>query len=122
MIILAVDDERSALNILVRAISEAVPDARVLRFERADELLLTLETRAFVPDVAFLDVEMPDMDGLTLAKRLKELCPGVGVVFVSGFSSHALDAIAVRPSAYMMKPATVDKVLAQLHNLKDRPR
>ena len=62
MNILAIDDERSALNILVRAISEAAPDANIMRFERTDVLLSTLQAGDFVPDVAFLDIEMPNMN------------------------------------------------------------
>ncbi|MDO5111625.1 MAG: response regulator [Clostridia bacterium] len=121
MNILAIDDERSALNILVRAISEAAPDANIMRFERTDVLLSTLQAGDFVPDVAFLDIEMPNMNGLELAKHVKDLCPNVNIIFVTGFSRYALDAIAIRPSGYMMKPATVTKVLAELHHLRNLP-
>ena len=118
MNILAVDDERAALNILVRAITEAAPGAKIMRFERTDELFPVLESGEFVPDVAFLDIEMPNMTGLEVAQRVKEYCPDVSIIFVTGFSQYALDAIAVRPSGYMMKPATVNKVLAELRNLR----
>lgn len=121
MKIIAIDDERPALNILVRAISEAAPDAEIMRFERTDALLTALRERTILPDVAFLDIEMPNMNGLELAKLVKDLCPDVNIIFVTGFSRYALDAIAVRPSGYMMKPATVNKVLAELHNLRNIP-
>lgn len=121
MRIIAIDDEKPALNILVRAISEAAPDAQVMRFSRTDELLSALWDQTIVPDVAFLDIEMPNMNGLELAKRVKDLCPNVNIIFVTGFSRYALDAIAVRPSGYMMKPATVNKVLAELQNLRNLP-
>ena len=55
-------------------------------------------------DVALLDIDMPGMNGLELAARIKELEPATAVVFVTGFSEYARDAFAVRASGYLMKP------------------
>lgn len=66
------------------------------------------------PDAAFLDINMGQMDGLVLAKRLRELCPGCAVVFVTGYSEYAVDAFALRADGYLLKPATEEDVRSEL--------
>ena len=46
-------------------------------------------------DVAFLDIEMPGMSGLSLAKRLKDAQPDMHIVFVTSYEHYALDAFAL---------------------------
>lgn len=121
MRILTVDDEHPALNILNRAIQEALPDAEIRSFSRAREAVNEVRENGFHPDVAFLDISMPGLSGLELAAALKMLCPGVNIVFVTGFSRYALNAMALRPSGYVMKPATKEKILAELQNLRNPP-
>jgi two-component SAPR family response regulator len=120
--ILAVDNERPALEILKCSILEAVPDARVHSFTHASEAVSELRENGFRPDVAFLDIEMPGMTGLELAKVVKITYPATNIVFVTGFSKYAIDALAQRPSGYVMKPATKEKVLEELKNLRNPPQ
>lgn len=121
MNILAVDDELPALNILNRAIHEAVPEAELRSFQLAQDAITEVREKGFRPDVAFLDIEMPDITGLELAKVLKISYTAVNIVFVTGFSQYALDAMEQRPSGYVMKPATKDKILDELKNLRNPP-
>lgn len=122
MIIYAADDEITALHILTRAIGEAVPDAEVFSFQTASDLLSSLESASEKPDIAFLDIEMPGMTGIELAKRIMQSVPDVNIVFVTGFSQYALDAISVRPSGYVMKPVDKERILTEIHNLRHPPR
>lgn len=121
MKLLAADNEQPALNILARAIREAVPDAELRCFTMASEVVRELSEKGYCPDAAFVDIEMPGMTGLELAKLLKQICPGVNIVFVTGYSIYAAEAIAQRPSGYVMKPATREKVLEELKNLRNPP-
>ena len=121
MRILTADDEHPALNILNRAILEALPDAEIRSFSRASEAVNEVRENGFHPDVAFLDISMPGLSGLELAAVLKICCPSVNLVFVTGFSQYALDAMALRPSGYVMKPATKEKILVELQNLRNPP-
>lgn len=122
MKILAVDDERPALRNLDSAVLEAVPDAELRSFTQAVEAVEEIRENGFRPDVAFLDIELPVMTGLELAKVIKVICPAVNIVFVTGFSQYALDALAQRPSGYVMKPATREKIEAELQNLRNPPQ
>jgi len=116
MIILAVDDERRALNTLIQAVQSAEPDATVKGFSSVDESLEFARTNRV--DVAFLDIQMPEMNGLLFAMSLKEIDPTTNIVFVTSYSQYALDAMELHPSGYVMKPATKEKVELELKNLR----
>lgn len=84
MTILAVDDESAALSILDRAILETLPDAKLQSFSLASEALCEVEVHGARPDVAFLDIKMPGVGGLEMAKRIKEASPRTNIVFCDG--------------------------------------
>lgn len=122
MIIYAVDDEPLQLRLLTRSITEAVPDAELYSFTCANDLLTAADSGYRLPDVAFLDIELPDIGGLELAYYIKNRAPHANIVFVTGFSQYAQEAFSLRPSGYVMKPATAEKIKAELDNLRDPPR
>ena len=112
MHILATDDEQSALNVLVGAIEEAVPMATVHGFRNPLEALEFMkETKC---EVAFLDIQMREMSGIVLARKLKEIYPKVNIVFVTGYSQYANEAFAMHASGYVYKPATADKIIVEM--------
>jgi DNA-binding LytR/AlgR family response regulator len=72
------------------------------------------------PDVVFLDIEMPGMNGLDFARQLREQ-PGVNtaVVFVTGYSEHAVDAFSHQATDYLLKPVSNERLLQcllRIHN------
>ncbi len=83
MHIIATDDEQSALNVLMGAISEAVPLATVHGFRNPLEALeLMKETKC---EIAFLDIQMREMSGIVLARKLKEIYPKVSNTYEAFF-------------------------------------
>ena len=117
MHIIATDDEQSALNVLMGAISEAVPLATVHGFRNPLEALeLMKETKC---EIAFLDIQMREMSGIVLARKLKEIYPKVNIVFVTGYSQYANEAFALHASGYVYKPVTPDKILIEMENLRN---
>lgn len=121
MKILAVDDERTALNILVRAIRAALPGVEPQAFVSVSEALAALADDDNLPDVAFLDIEMSGMTGLELARILKTRAPKANIIFVTGFSRYALEAMLMRPSGYLLKPVDKEQILTELNNLRHPP-
>lgn len=118
MTVLTMDDEKAALNILNRAIQEAVPDAEIHTYSDAEGAVRDIRENALRPDVAFLDIRMPGMTGLEMAKFIKEESPRTNIIFVTAFSDYALEAMAMHTSGYLMKPATATKVLAEIQELR----
>ena len=117
MHILATDDEQSALNVLMRAIEEAVPIATVHGFRNPLEALeLMKEVKC---EVAFLDIQMREISGMVLARKLKEIYPKVNIVFVTGYSQYANEAFSLHASGYVYKPVTADKIVNEMENLRN---
>ncbi len=117
MRIIAVDDEKLALLSITRAIEEAVPDAELQTFRDPQEALGYAKLSQV--DVAFLDVEMRGMTGIALAKELKEIYPKINIIFVTGFSEYALDAVKMHASGYLEKPVTREEIINELNNLRN---
>lgn len=118
MTFLTVDDENAALSILNRAILEVLPDAEIHSFSTASGAAEEIRENNFRPSAAFLDIRMPGMTGLAMAKLIKEQSPRTNIIFVTAYSDYALDAISLHTSGYLMKPATAEKVRAELQDLR----
>ena len=69
-------------------------------------------------DVAFLDIHMPEKDGIELARDLKMTNPKINIVFATGFSEHMKEGIDLRMSGYIIKPVTHEAVRVELENLR----
>ena len=98
MLIFAIDDEPKSLSILHKAIAEAAPQARIMDFPLGTEAVRAIETQGLCPEVVFSDIEMPELDGLALAVKLKQVSPESKIVFVTAYSEYAVDAIRHRIS------------------------
>lgn len=118
MTVLAVDDEPIALDVLTRAIQETLPDCSLFSFTDPWIALEQVEGESLYPDVAFLDVEMFDLNGLELAKRLKDLYGNVNIVFVTGYSNYMGEAFHLHASGYILKPANPEAIRRELENLR----
>lgn len=116
MNIIAVDDERPALRTLERAIAHVARDAKVTCFESAGEALAYAKEK--VVDIAFLDVEMDEMNGLQLAKALKDICGNTNIIFVTGYSQYTVNAFSIHASGYVLKPINPERVSTELKNLR----
>lgn len=119
MKILAVDNERLALESLCRAIKSTVPEAELASSGNSTEAYEIAQ--AMVPDIAFLDIEMPGLNGIELAKKLKaEVNPRVNIIFTTGYSEYIETAfIQLRASGYILKPVTADKISVEIRNLRN---
>ena len=116
MLFLAVDDENLQLNKLVDTLKAADPRCEVLSFNNP---LVALEAVKQVKiDVAFLDIEMGGMNGVELGKRLKQLNPNINIIFVTGYDQYAIDAYSMHASGYLTKPVSVERIKAELSNLR----
>ena len=116
MRILCLDDEPLALQMLETSVKEVKPEADVLSFDDQDELLAEAEKAGC--DIAFLDIHMRGMNGVEVAKRLKEINPKMNIIFVTGFSEYKGDAMDMKASGYIMKPVTREEVASELEDLR----
>lgn len=112
MIFIVVDEEPFARKQLEDAVRAARADVKLKSFSRAAEV--QQYARKYKIDVAFMDIESENMNGLTLAKNLKEIQPEVKIIFVSGCGKYAYDAYQIHASGYLLKPVTAERIQREL--------
>ena len=113
---LAVDDERPALDDLARVLRGHEGVDRVECAASGQEALQALATTAY--DAVFLDVRMPGLDGVELARVLRRFASPPALVFVSAYESAAVEAFELRAVDYLLKPVS----RARLDEALDRVR
>jgi DNA-binding LytR/AlgR family response regulator len=105
MRVLAVDDELPALEDLVRMLEASPAVERVESAASAEDALVALGDGAAI-DAVFLDVRMPGLGGLELARVLRRFEQPPAVVFVSAFDDAAVDAFELAAVDYLRKPVS----------------
>ena len=116
MTIVAVDDEEISLMCLEAVLSSMDDVDQVLTFTNAEDTIEYFKTGK--ADAAFLDIQLylsgGTLNGLTLAAKIKELCPDCHVVFVTGCPEYAVDAFKLHVSGYIVKPVTREAAREEL--------
>ena len=74
----------------------------------------------FNPDVVFLDIRLPGMDGMGLARQIASLRPSPKIVFVTGTAEQAAEAFHVDAVDYLLKPLTQERVTCAVQRVADR--
>jgi DNA-binding LytR/AlgR family response regulator len=124
--ILAVDDERTQLEDLARML-RSFPSVEEVEcaFAGHDALVMASGQRY---DAIFLDVRMPDLDGLELGRVLRRFASPPQLVFVSAYDSAAVDAFELRALDYLRKPVgrrrleeALDRVIAAVDAAAPEP-
>jgi DNA-binding LytR/AlgR family response regulator len=112
---LLVDDEPELVAYLRGALSRLWPELQVLEARDGATALELFETHR--PEVAFLDVQMPGMTGLEVARRLAGRCH---VVFVTAFEQYALQAFEQAAVDYLLKPVEDERLAESVERLRSR--
>ncbi len=116
MNILAVDDEYFALELMKSALDEVASGANVYPCRNVESALDVARGQRI--DVAFLDIHMPGMNGVELARELKLINPKVNIVFATGYSEYMKAGIDLRMSGYVLKPVSPAAIREELENLR----
>jgi two-component system, LytTR family, response regulator AlgR len=115
--ILIADDEplaRARLRALVEELGHEVCSEAADGASAAQEMLRTQ------PDVLLLDIEMPGIDGLTLADRIASAYPDIAVVLVTAHPEHALDAFEIAVADYLVKPVHIERLAKTLVRVEEQ--
>lgn len=116
--VMIVEDEEPARQ-TVRSLLEEDPEVVVVGETWGRASVAAIEEAE--PDLVFLDVRMPHMDGFDVLREL-ELDPLPEVVFVTAHGEHAVDAFEVRAIDYVLKPFTDRRFREALTRAKERVR
>ena len=110
-----VDDEPLAVNLLETYV-ERTPGLQLMA-SFTDAIAAINAIKELRPDLLFLDIQMPNIDGLELAHSVPE---GVGIIFTTAFKEYAFDSYEVSALDYLLKPIRYNKFLAAVEKAKQR--
>lgn len=114
---LVVDDEPRARAFLTRLLEA---DDVVVVGEAGDGASALREAQTLQPDLMFLDIEMPELNGMELADCLVRLPKAPLIVFVTGYSEHALAAFDRDALDYLQKPVSRKRLAQTLARARSR--
>ncbi|MEW6192690.1 MAG: LytTR family DNA-binding domain-containing protein [Bacillota bacterium] len=120
--VIVADDDEPTRNLL-GSLLETFAGVTVVGKAGTGKEMLDL-VRETLPDIVFVDVKMPDLDGLSAVYRLQQEHPGVFVVFVSAHAHYAVDAFNLDAADYVMKPVSRERLgraLAKAIRFKKAP-
>lgn len=111
-----VDDEQMALDFLEHLLREHND------IEIVDKLTNPLSVKENVgktkPDVVFLDINMPQVNGLELAEQILEMNPNIQIVFVTAYDKYALSAFEINALDYLLKPIQKERLKKTMKRLR----
>jgi DNA-binding NtrC family response regulator len=118
--ILICDDEEEILRYLKKLLQSS--GLSVTTFTRGEQLLRHLEQADGDCDLLLQDIRMPDLDGIQVLKRIKELRPGVPVIIMTAYGTidSAVEAIKLGAYDYVTKPFPKEKILTVLGKALER--
>lgn len=115
-----VDDEQLSVNRLKRILSESG------EIEICHTFLNPMEAYEYVKanpiQLAFLDISMPEIDGMRLSTLLLDLDTSIDVVFVTAYDDYAVQAFDMSALDYLMKPVTAQRMSKTLDKIIRRHR
>ena len=116
MFAIAVDDEPLMLGALTKAIKSSEDIISVADFTSCEDALDYIKSNP--ADIAFLDINMRGMGGLSLAEKILNFCPDCKIVFCTGYEEYAIPAFKLHASGYLMKPISAKDVQVEIDNIK----
>ena len=109
---LILDDEQDSIKLLQLQIERHCPSiARIYTY--SDPVKVLEDIASLEPDVVFIDVEMPEMNGFELLEKLSPL--RFSVVFVTAFNQYAIRAFRFNALDYLLKPVEIDELKAAVN-------
>lgn len=102
MKVIIVDDEWLAIKQFEMEVEELEGVELVASFCNPNDALEFLKKNPV--ETVLLDIEMPEMNGLVLAKKIRAIYPDIVIIFITGYEDYALDAFKIKADYYLMKP------------------
>ena len=109
---ICVDDEPYAMKYTVKQCEQLCEIDEVKGFVRAGDALEYLKEHP--ADLAILDINMPEIDGIALAIRIKQLHPQTAILFLTAYKEYAFEAFSVHPTGYLLKPVSLEELEAEI--------
>jgi len=109
-----VDDEKELRTYLKRMLAETWPQLEICG-EAANGKEALKQIGDVHPHIVFLDIKMPGLSGLEVARRIAGICR---IVFVTAFDQYAVEAFEREAVDYLVKPVTKERLVLTITRLK----
>ena len=109
------DDEENIRMSLKEKALDICPDDEILEFQAGDELLKS----GYAPEIALLDIVMPGISGVEVARQLRQKYDNVIIIFITGEDGFVFDAFDVHAYHYIVKPFSDEKLKEVLLSAKE---
>lgn len=115
--IIVCDDDALHCSEIVRSVQDTLGavNADISDFRDPAQLLQYLREVGFQPHIALLDICMPEQDGISLARSIKQYAPSCQIIFLSSFLSYATDVYEVEHIYFILKSQLQQRIGAALH-------
>lgn len=120
MRVICIDDEERAMHYTVTLCRELPEIDEAEGFTSAKDAMEWLENHSV--DAVLLDIEMPERNGIAMAKEIREKRPNTIIIFLTGYPEYALDGYSAYPSGFLLKPIDAERLSDVLnHAYLNRP-
>ena len=116
MKIVIIDDEKIILDGIKRSILKIYPNFEINCFLDSNEAVSFIKKNSC--DVVLLDIQMPEISGIELAKRIKGIKENINIIFITGYSEYAINAFSLNASGYIIKPPRECDIINAFENLR----
>ncbi|MCM3338255.1 response regulator [Paenibacillus sp. MER TA 81-3] len=113
-----VDDERLALVHLKKLLS--AKGKIVVEGTYQDPQMALQDIPALMPDVVFMDIDMPEMSGIDLAEQVQSILPSAQIVFITAYDDYAVKAFELNAIDYVLKPVEAKRLNVTIERLAER--
>lgn len=112
-----VDDEKNSIEVLEWLLTTYCPDVKVISTcGSAEEGMKAIDQQK--PDLLFLDIEMPKMNGFDMLEQLKNI--SFDIVFITAYDNFAVRAFKYAALNYLLKPVDPDELVATIQRHKEK--
>lgn len=115
--VIIADNEKESIELMRNLLTDTQKVEIVA--EISDSLKVESAVNKYNPDVLFLDIEMPGLNGISLLENIREYNQKLAVVFVTAFERYVNDAIKLNVFSYLMKPVDRLELLNLINKLSD---
>lgn len=117
MKIIVCDDYLLIVHSLIRDVKRIDEHAECEGFTDSTEAIEFIKSNTI--DVALLDIDMPEINGLTLGREILDRYPKANIIFVTGYPEYALEAHELYASSFLVKPVTFDALKKAFEHLRN---
>lgn len=116
MNILIADDHQLIIDDLTDELSTIAPTAKCIGTTDPETIPALFVKYKF--DVVFLDIEIRNVSGIYIAKKILEKYPRTNIIYITGYEKYALESYETAASSFLVKPVSTEKIKKAMENLR----